>query len=656
MGKISRRDILAAVKELGKHRLPRVESAPVSVQALVSVKSQHHTENRVAVLQAISEQRRSILRGSIKSSRYIWTPEDSELFKRLISLQDIECSYTGDRWGELFVHWLYVERSEPRLTACEIFHLNMFRYFSVPCKMSVIHIRLACRSDTVPAPVSEFVSIMESYGCSVDLKIVPCKDNWEHDTIMEAVEYAVSTGKFIYYTHFKGVSRLKDSCTRYSGRETVHPLNVLYWCYIMYRGLFSEFTGHAAIGPIACNRINKEYLLRDLSWSTNPTYQYIGSFQGFDGVALARAFERLGLNRSSRDLMLWWGGRYTVEMFLCLVFLENEVYSIAQMETESTAYGMYVKGFCPRFRHEFTGLFSDRSNPIADSRNNSVAVCAIARNEDAYIVEWVEYYRKLGVSHIYIYDNNTCETATMSSLNKLPYVTVIPVYGEEGLRDIGYQVGAYTQAYREFGDLYGWMGFFDIDEFVVLDKRDIVEFLGNPYYEGTHVVRLHWRYYGDNGCTRYSPRPVMERFKEPAPVDVKYSNPRVDENSYVKSFVRTGYAEMQMDVHSPRFFGSVCRNSKGFFGLPTKTTEPVILDNARVNHYGTKSIEEYIWRRMPGKDKNVSPNGACNGRNAITAKDRLDWFFNVNDVTTEKLEIIGKMLPGLMYVPLKKNV
>ena len=34
-----------------------------------------------------------------------------------------------------------------------------------------------------------------------------------------------------------------------------------------------------------------------------------------------------------------------------------------------------------------------------------VAVCAIARNENRYAVEWVEHYKKIGVSKIFIYDN-----------------------------------------------------------------------------------------------------------------------------------------------------------------------------------------------------------------------------------------------------------
>lgn len=586
-----------------------------------------------------------------KQIHFSFSKDDLELFNKLTTVQDITCDYNGKPYGELFIHWFYISRTQDTLTKCEIFHLNMMLYFSIPRKMSVIHIRLAYNGNYIPRPVNYLTDILKSYGCKIDLKIVKQKDNWEHDTIKEAVEYAITTDKYVYYTHFKGASRIKDSYTIKSGRETVHPLNVLYWCYIMYKGLFAEYPIHKAIGPISCNRVNKEYLLRDLSWSTNPKYQYIGSFQAFHGPSLLYAFNRLGLDSNKRNKLLWWGGRYTVEMFLTLVFLENEVYSIAQMEDECSAYNMYTKNFCPSIKTEFDNLFKVHTNVISDK--NKVAICAIAKNEDLYLDEWVEHYLKLGASHIYIIDNNDNETEKLKELKANKNITIIPLYGEQKLKEIGYQVGAYQYVYNTYGSSYDWIGFFDIDEFVDIDNATIPEFLSNPIYKDTHIIHLHWRYYGDNGLTNYENKPIQERFKNPAPIDVKYANKNRNENEYVKSFVRTRYSEMQMDVHSPRFFGAVCRNSNGFFSLPTKTLEPIILDNARIKHYGTKTIEEYILRRMPNSDKSISPNGACPERKTITAIDRLNWFFNVNQVTEQKLRIIHDMLPNIKYVPAK---
>lgn len=614
--------------------------------------------NRLATLKRIAgkssmSRRQSILQDISKYRHRPLSPADKALLARITTLQTYSVAYEGDPYGELFIHWFYRDRSIDALTKCEIFHLNMLVYFNVINKVEVIHIRCACKGNAVSASMTQALGILSKGRAKIDFKIVTQKQNWEHDTIKEAAEYAASSGKYVYYTHFKGVSRFMEESLPSTGRENVNPLDVAYWSYIMYEGLFSQFPSkHKAIGPIACNRINKGYRLRDLSWSTNPKYQYIGSFQSFDGVFLKEAFNRLGLDVEKRNTLLWCDDRYTVEMFLTLVFLENEVHSIAQLEGTSTAYKMYTQDFYPSLKEEFKCLYSEVNKPSKEY-NHTVAICAVAKNEDPYIVEWIDHYLSLGVSHIYLYDNNNTLTKTVDTISNNPRVTVVPLRGWDALREKGFQLGIYREAYEKYGHLYGWMGFFDIDEFVDIDgDESIPEFLAHPVFDGTHIIHLHWRYYGDNGNARYEDSPVVERFPNPAPIDVKYANLEKDENRYVKSFIRTGYPEFGFDVHAPRFHGAVCRGADGFFGRPSSSTEPVNVDFARVNHYGTKSIEEYIRRRIANEqvcDKRAS------GLPTISTKSRLDWFFNVNEVTPQKLAVIKELLPELEYTPPRNN-
>ena len=37
------------------------------------------------------------------------------------------------------------------------------------------------------------------------------------------------------------------------------------------------------------------------------------------------------------------------------------------------------------------------------------AVCAVARNENAYLLEWIDYHLNLGFDKIFLYDNNDPE-------------------------------------------------------------------------------------------------------------------------------------------------------------------------------------------------------------------------------------------------------
>jgi hypothetical protein len=61
------------------------------------------------------------------------------------------------------------------------------------------------------------------------------------------------------------------------------------------------------------------------------------------------------------------------------------------------------------------------SRPVAeaDSTKHYLAVFAIVRNEGAYIKEWFEFHRMMGVNHFFIYDNGSID-GTADQLS--PYV------------------------------------------------------------------------------------------------------------------------------------------------------------------------------------------------------------------------------------------
>ena len=43
---------------------------------------------------------------------------------------------------------------------------------------------------------------------------------------------------------------------------------------------------------------------------------------------------------------------------------------------------------------------------ISNLKKIKICICTIAKNENRYIKEYVEYYKKYGVDKIYLYDNN----------------------------------------------------------------------------------------------------------------------------------------------------------------------------------------------------------------------------------------------------------
>lgn len=257
-------------------------------------------------------------------------------------------------------------------------------------------------------------------------------------------------------------------------------------------------------------------------------------------------------------------------------------------------------------------------------KNGKVAVCAIGRLENRYAREWVEHYNSLGVDKIFIYDNNRVSDGEL-------FADVLQPYIEAGFVEVvyfeGLQKDAYEKCYRDHSDEYEWIGFFDFDELVSLEKcNDIHDFLKD--YKAD-VVSLNWMTMTDNGLTRYDERPMAERFTQGTGEDF-------DINRHVKSFVRSGINGISFnDPHIPNAPVLQCVNvlHERIEQIPVQTK--VIHSVAYIKHYNTKTAEEWATLKM----RRLSPCGDEYNRE-MKAKN-AEYFFSINERTAEKEAILG---------------
>ena len=257
-------------------------------------------------------------------------------------------------------------------------------------------------------------------------------------------------------------------------------------------------------------------------------------------------------------------------------------------------------------------------------KNGKVAVCAIGRLENRYAVEWVEHYNKLGVDKIFIYDNNRVCDGEL-------FADVLQPYIEAGFVEVvyfeGLQKDAYEKCYRDHSDEYEWIGFFDFDELVSLEKcNDIHNFLDGCEAD---VLVMNWRTMTDNGLTHYEPKPMAERFTQGTGEDFEI-------NRHVKSFVHSGIDGISFnDPHCPNAPELTVVNVHGIRVEQVPIQTQVIHDVAWINHYNTKTAEEWATLKM----RRLSPCGDEYNRK-MKAKN-VDYFFSINERTPEKEEILG---------------
>lgn len=264
-------------------------------------------------------------------------------------------------------------------------------------------------------------------------------------------------------------------------------------------------------------------------------------------------------------------------------------------------------------------------------KNGKVAVCAIGRLENRYASEWVEHYKRLGVDHIFICDDNRPEDGERIGDVLLPYVSdcgdgSVTIFGSSHPGKV-LQKQIYEELYAMANNNYEWIGFFDFDELVCIeDGRDIHDFL--DAYEAD-VVSMNWMTMTDSGLTHYDERPMAERFTQGTGEDFEI-------NRHVKSFVRSGINGISFnDPHIPNAPVLQCENvlHERIEQIPIQPK--AIHKVAWINHYNTKTAEEWATLKM----RRLSPCGDEYNRE-MKAKN-VEYFFSINERTPEKEEILG---------------
>ncbi len=219
-----------------------------------------------------------------------------------------------------------------------------------------------------------------------------------------------------------------------------------------------------------------------------------------------------------------------------------------------------------------------------------LSLCAIVKNEAPYLPEWIEFYKLVGVEKFYIYDNESSDN-TKEVLK--PYIDagdVVYTY-QPGQAQ---QVVAYNDAVKKYKNETKWLGFFDLDEFVMpLSTKTIPEFLKD--YEEECGVVIYWLVYGDNGYKTKTDGLVLERF-------TAHSEEGFGGNVLIKTIANPREIK-EMVVHHALYRGGFAKDEVG--RIIAGPRGECSVKKIRMNHYFGKSFEEFVQKRNRGKADNV---------------------------------------------------
>ena len=266
-----------------------------------------------------------------------------------------------------------------------------------------------------------------------------------------------------------------------------------------------------------------------------------------------------------------------------------------------------------------------------------VCLCVIAKNENLYVREFIDHYKNIGYNKIFLYDNN--------DKNGEHFEDVINDYIHNGfVKIIDFRerennsrpiFDAYKDCYSKNNKQYDWLSFYDIDEFLELNKKyeTIQDFLSDKLFHKCQNIKINWLMCDNEQSLYYENRPLLQRIK-----NFNYDN---IENKYIKSTVRgnlrVNYWKKLNNPHTSKLKFISCSSSGKLIRYNSPYNDPPEFTNAKLKHFYYKSFEEYCIKIKRGKYD--YPNKKRN----IIINELYRSLYIANKNNPKKLKIIKKI-------------
>lgn len=258
-----------------------------------------------------------------------------------------------------------------------------------------------------------------------------------------------------------------------------------------------------------------------------------------------------------------------------------------------------------------------------------VLLCSIVKEQNKYLREWVEHYRKVGVSNIYLFDNNPEGGENIND--------VIGDYIDSGFVIVNtsikntylvdsLQADIYNKCYIEQSRNYDWIAFYDTDEYLCLERdEDVNTWLEHNRYNKFQVIALNWKTYTDNNRFFDDENLTIDKYTD-------YIRDRRSKDSVrVKCIYRTGIEGL---------FGKICiHGNTGSVNMCNSLGEkisnnkfPYTIQNLRIAY-----LKHLKYRSVDGVCKKIK---LFLEQNISHSQQILDEYIIVNRMNEHKLKFL----------------
>lgn len=228
-----------------------------------------------------------------------------------------------------------------------------------------------------------------------------------------------------------------------------------------------------------------------------------------------------------------------------------------------------------------------------------LAICAIFKDEAAYLREWVEFHQLMGVERFYLYNNNSSDRY-LDALDT--HIQSGAVVLQEWPQQYA-QLQAYEHCLKNHGDEADWIAFIDVDEFLFSPKAKLLPDVLADYADHP-AVGVNWVMFGSGGHVQKPNGGVLENFLRRGELEAGLPYPHLrladgsyrPENSHIKSIVQPSRASQCSTPHHLQYANDARAVDENGQPIDGPFTAKVSVEHLRINHYWSKSEEECRYK------------------------------------------------------------
>ncbi|WP_435168535.1 glycosyltransferase family 2 protein [Falsirhodobacter sp. 1013] len=240
------------------------------------------------------------------------------------------------------------------------------------------------------------------------------------------------------------------------------------------------------------------------------------------------------------------------------------------------------------------------------SKYGRITLVTMAKDEGPYVLEWVAYHHLLGFTDILAYTND-CTDGTDEMLDALAALGLVTRMENGPMRELPPQSRALKRATgHPLVKSSDYIMVMDFDEFLTIKTEggDVNSLIDLMKETDTDAMAVTWRFFGSSHIPHYGPEPVTQRLTRAANDDF---NPGYGVKTL---FRKEDY--LRLAIHRPRaekkkpnprglpWINGSAKPIDGNIMTWRQTRQSKGYDFAQVNHYGVKTHEEYLMRRLRG--------------------------------------------------------